>query len=71
MSLSMDIDNELQAGSIPFKSLTIYLSILCCLLSTQRDQTFALIDACDMDVANSIFVFYTSTILKTSRRGLH
>ena len=64
MSLSMDIDNELQADSIPFKSLTIYLSILCCLLSTQRDQNFALIDVCDMDVANSIFVFMQAQFSK-------
>ena len=41
---------------MPLKFLIIYLAILCFLLSAQKDKTFALIDICDMGVANSIFV---------------
>ena len=57
MSSSMDIDKMLRGDSIPFKFLTFYLAILYCPLSAQRDETFALIDVCDMDVTYSISDF--------------
>ena len=73
-----DVDVVLQylkglgdADAIPFKMLTFHLVTLFCLLSGQRDQTFAAIDIRLMDVSDDRVVCYIDQVLKTTRPGFH
>ena len=73
-----DVDVVLQylkglgdADAIPFKMLTFRLLTLFCLLSGQRDQTFAAIDIRLMDVSDDRVVCYIDQVLKTTRPGFH
>ena len=73
-----DVDVVLQylkglgdADAIPFKMLTFRLVTLFCLLSGQRDQTFAAIDIRLMDFSDDRVVCYIDQVLKTTRPGFH
>ena len=73
-----DVDVVLQyleglgdADAIPFQFLTFCLVTLFCLLSGQRDQTFAAIDIRLMDVSDDRVVCYIDQVLKTTRPDFH
>jgi len=60
-----------QAESIPFKMLTFRTVTLLCIVSVQRDQTFAAIDIRLIDVSVDRIICYIEEGLKTTRLGFH
>ena len=60
-----------EAENIPFKMLTFRTVTLLCIVSAQRDQTFAAIDIRLMDVSADRIICYIGEGLKTTRPGFH
>ena len=57
--------------NLPFKMLTLKLTMLLALISAQRCQTLQALSLDNMCCADEQIVFYFKTLLKTSRSGKH